>query len=154
MQERLHRYLDSRTHVLAALSHDLRTPLTRLKLRAESLDDDAMRERFVADLDEMTTMVANGLNLFKGLDDEPPSPIDIGVLLADLRREFAELGGRIEIVGVAKAPIVVKLQALKRCLTNLLSNAIKYGERATVVVEDGTGDLVLRVQDDGPGIPE
>jgi signal transduction histidine kinase len=154
MQERLHRYLDSRTHVLAALSHDLRTPLTRLKLRAESLDDDAMRERFVADLDEMTTMVANGLNLFKGLDDEPPQPIDIGVLLSDLRREFAELGGRVEIVGVAKAPVVVKPQALKRCLTNLLSNAIKYGERATVVVEDRSSDLVLRVQDEGPGIPE
>ena len=153
MQERLHRYLDSRTHVLAALSHDLRTPLTRLKLRVESLDDDALRERFVADLDEMITMVANGLNLFKGLDDEPTQPTDVGLLLEDLRREFAELGGRVEIVGAPKAPVVVKPQALKRCLTNLLSNAIKYGERATVVVEDGA-DFVLRVQDEGPGIPE
>jgi len=152
MQERLHRYLDSRTHVLAALSHDLRTPLTRLKLRVESLDDDALRERFVADLDEMITMVSNGLNLFKGLDDEPTRPTDVGELLADLRREFAELGGEVEIVGAAEAFVVVKPQALKRCLTNLISNAIKYGERATVVVEDGA-DLVLRVQDDGPGIP-
>jgi len=153
MQERLHRYLDSRTQVLTALSHDLRTPLTRLKLRVESLDDDALRERFVADLDEMITMVASGLNLFKGLDDEPPQPTDVGQLLADLRREFAELGGRVEIVGAATAPVVAKPHALKRCLTNLLSNAIKYGERATVVVEDGA-DFVLRVQDDGPGIPE
>jgi signal transduction histidine kinase len=153
MQERLHRYLDSRTHVLAALSHDLRTPLTRLKLRVESLDDDALRERFVADLDEMIAMVANGLNLFKGLDDEPTQPTDVGLLLTDLRREFAELGGRVEIVGTPKAPVVVKPQALKRCLTNLLSNAIKYGERATVIVEDGAA-FVLRVQDDGPGIPE
>ena len=152
MQERLHRYLDSRTHVLAALSHDLRTPLTRLKLRVETLDDDSLRERFGADLDEMIAMVANGLNLFKGLDDEPPQAIDIGALLADLRREFAELGGTVEIEGAAKAPVVVKPQALKRCLTNLLSNAIKYGERATVVVEDGE-DLVLRVLDEGPGIP-
>jgi signal transduction histidine kinase len=152
MQERLHRYLDSRTHILAALSHDLRTPLTRLKLRVESLDDDSLRERFGADLDEMITMVANGLNLFKGLDDEPPQPTDVGVLLADLRREFAELGGAVEIDGTAKAPVVVKPQALKRCLTNLLSNAIKYGERATVVIEDGS-DLVLRVRDEGPGIP-
>jgi signal transduction histidine kinase len=153
MQERLHRYLDSRTHVLAALSHDLRTPLTRLKLRVESLDEDVLRERFVADLDEMIAMVANGLNLFKGLDDEPMQPTDVGLLLSDLRREFAELGGRVEIVGAAKAPVIVKPQALKRCLTNLLSNAIKYGERATVVVEDGA-DFVLRVHDDGPGIPE
>jgi signal transduction histidine kinase len=152
MQERLHRYLDSRTHVLAALSHDLRTPLTRLKLRVESLDDDSLRERFGADLDEMIAMVANGLNLFKGLDDEPPQPTDVGVLLADLRREFAELGGTVDVEGAARAPVVVKPQALKRCLTNLLSNAIKYGERATVVVEDGP-DLVLRVLDEGPGIP-
>jgi len=152
MQERLHRYLDSRTQVLAALSHDLRTPLTRLKLRVETLDDDSLRERFGADLDEMIAMVANCLNLFKGLDDEPPQPTDVGALLADLRREFAELGGTVEIEGVAKAPVVVRAQALKRCLTNLLSNAIKYGERATVVVEDGE-DLVLRVLDEGPGIP-
>jgi len=152
MQERLHRYLDSRTQVLAALSHDLRTPLTRLKLRIETLENDALRERFVSDLDEMIAMVSNGLNMFKGLDDEPPRPIDVGELLEDLRREFAELGGAVEIVGAANAPVVVKPQALKRCLTNLLSNAIKYGERATVVVEDGA-DLVLRVQDDGPGIP-
>lgn len=152
MQERLHRYLDSRTQVLAALSHDLRTPLTRLKLRVESLDDDSLRERFGADLDEMIAMVANCLNLFKGLDDEPPQPTDVGALLADLRREFAELGGSVEIEGAAKARVVVKPQALKRCLTNLLSNAIKYGERATVIVEDGE-DLVLRVLDEGPGIP-
>jgi signal transduction histidine kinase len=152
MQERLHRYLDSRTQVLAALSHDLRTPLTRLKLRVETLDDDSLRERFGADLDEMIAMVANCLNLFKGLDDEPPQPTDVGALLADLRREFAELGGTVDIEGAAKAPVVVRAQALKRCLTNLLSNAIKYGERATVVVEDGE-DLVLRVLDEGPGIP-
>ena len=152
MQERLHRYLDSRTQVLAALSHVLRTPLTRLKLRVESLDDDSLRERFGADLDEMIAMVANCLNLFKGLDDESPQPTDVGALLADLRREFAELGGSVDIEGTARAAVVVKPQALKRCLTNLLSNAIKYGERATVVVEDGE-DLVLRVLDEGPGIP-
>jgi signal transduction histidine kinase len=152
MQERLHRYLDSRTQVLAALSHDLRTPLTRLKLRVETLDDDSLRERFGADLDEMIAMVANCLNLFKGLDDESPQQTDVGTLLADLRREFAELGGTVNVEGSAKARVVVKPQALKRCLTNLLSNAIKYGERATVIVEDGK-DLVLRVLDEGPGIP-
>ena len=72
MQERLHRYLDSRTHVLAAMSHDLRTPLTRLKLRVEALGDAAQRERFGADLDEMIAMVTSALNLFKGLDDDEP----------------------------------------------------------------------------------
>ncbi len=72
MQERLQRYLDSRTHFLAAMSHDLRTPLTRLKLRAETLDDPALRDRFNADLDEMNSMVRGALNLFKGVDHDEP----------------------------------------------------------------------------------
>lgn len=155
MQERLHRYLDSRTHVLAAMSHDLRTPLTRLRLRAEALDDPALRERFVADLDEMNGMVLGALSVFKGLNEEEPTrPIEVGRLLEELRAEFAEVGQSITIEGAAREPIAVKQQALKRCLTNLLSNAVMYGERATVVVDDQREELVLRVLDEGPGIPE
>jgi len=154
MQERLHRYLDSRTHVLAAMSHDLRTPLTRLKLRVEALDDAAQRERFGADLDEMIAMVTSALNLFKGLDDdEPLQDVPLRALLEELQREFAELGGEVEIEGAVDAAANAKPKALKRCLTNLVSNAVKYGGRATIAVEDGT-DLVLRVLDEGPGIPE
>ena len=154
MQERLHRYLDSRTHVLAAMSHDLRTPLTRLKLRVEALDDAAQRERFGADLDEMIAMVTSALNLFKGLDDdEPLQDVPLRALLEELQREFAELGGEVEIAGAVDAAANAKPKALKRCLTNLVSNAVKYGGRATIAVEDGA-DLVLRVLDEGPGIPE
>lgn len=155
MQERLHRYLDSRTQVVAAMSHDLRTPLTRLKLRVESLHDPALRERFTADLDEMSAMVTGALNLFKGLNDEEPArPVEIGALLEELRIEFAEMGAGVTIEGAAREPLAVKRHALKRCLTNLLSNAVAYGERATVVVEDRGADLTLRVLDEGPGIPE
>jgi signal transduction histidine kinase len=154
MQERLHRYLDSRTRVLAAMSHDLRTPLTRLRLRVESIGDAALRERFTADFDEMAAMVTGALNLFRGLnDDEPARAIDVGVLLADVRAEFAELGVDVAVQGAASTPFVGKLQALKRCITNLVSNAVKYGGGATIVVEDGAA-LVLRVRDEGPGIPE
>jgi signal transduction histidine kinase len=153
MQERLHRYLDSRTHVLAAMSHDLRTPLTRLKLRVETLDDPAQRERFSADLDEMIAMVTSSLSLFKGYDDEPLERVDVGALLEELRRGFVELGAEVEIGGAANVVATAKPHALKRCLTNLVSNAVKYGKRATVRVEDGA-ELVVRVLDDGPGIPE
>ena len=76
MQERLHRYLDSRTRVLAAMSHDLRTPLTRLRLRAEAIEDSESQARFVADIDEMSRMVTGALNLFKGLNDEEPATED------------------------------------------------------------------------------
>lgn len=155
MQERLHRYLDSRTHVLAAMSHDLRTPLTRLRLRVETLDESALRERFIADLDEMNGMVIGALDLFKGLNnDEPVRLIDVNRLLEELRTEFGEMGRAVAIEGWVREPLAAKAQALKRCLTNLLSNAVLYGERATVVIDDQGSEVVLRILDEGPGIPE
>jgi signal transduction histidine kinase len=154
MQERLHRYLDSRTRVLSAMSHDLRTPLTRLKLRAESLDDDSLRERFNSDLDEMQRMVTGALNLFRGMNhDEPLQAVDVDALVAELRAEQAELGVAVEVTGSAVAPVSARPTALKRCIGNLLSNAAKYGTKPAIAIEDGPNELVLRVLDDGPGIP-
>jgi signal transduction histidine kinase len=153
MQERLHRYLDSRTRVLAAMSHDLRTPLTRLRLRAEALEDSETQARFVADIDEMSRMVLGALNMFKGLNDEEPTkPIIVDDLLAALQREFAELGGSIAIEGHSDKPILAKEQQLKRCLSNLLHNAIKYGDNAIVHIADGD-ELIITIRDEGPGIP-
>jgi signal transduction histidine kinase len=153
MQERLQRYLDSRTRVLAAMSHDLRTPLTRLRLRAESIDNQDLRARFTADLDEMNGMVRGALSLFRDLnDDESVGPVDMDALLRQLQAEFAETGGEILLQGSAGAPLLARPKALKRCLANLLHNAIKYGVRAHVTVSDGPA-LTLRVRDEGPGIP-
>ena len=155
MQERLNRYLDSRTRVLSAMSHDLRTPLTRLKLRTESLDDERLRDRFNADLDEMNRMVTGALNLFKGLNhDEPAQPVRIEVLLEELRKEFAEIKASVAVTGGTARAIDVRPDSLKRCLTNLLSNAVKYGASAAVIVEEDAADVIVRVQDEGPGIPE
>ncbi len=154
MQERLHRYLDSRTSVLAAMSHDLRTPLTRIRLRVESLADESVRERFIADLDEMNRMISGALSLFRGLnDDEAEISCDIAELLDELRGEFAEMGVTVEIEGGALRPIRIKPLAIKRCLTNLLSNAAKFADKPRIVIDDGP-ELVIRVCDDGPGIPD
>jgi signal transduction histidine kinase len=154
MQERLRRYLDSRTQVLAAMSHDLRTPLTRLRLRVESIDDDQLRQRCIEDLEEMSSMVRGALSVFRGLNDEEvPVPVDINALALELQRQHAELGGEVAIVGQANSPYVAKPLALKRCLGNLVQNAIRHGVRATIHIEDGT-QLLLRVCDEGPGIPE
>lgn len=154
MQERLRRYLDSRTQVLAAMSHDLRTPLTRLRLRVESIDDDDLRQRCVEDLDEMSNMIRGALGVFRGLnDEETPVPVDINTLARELQRQHAELGGEVNIVGEAQSPYTAKPLALKRCLGNLVQNAIRHGVRATIQIEDGE-QLVLRVLDQGPGIPE
>lgn len=154
MQERMRRYLDSRTQVLAAMSHDLRTPLTRLRLRVESIDDDQLRQRCVEDLDEMSNMVRGALGVFRGLNDEEGAvPVDIDALAMELQRQQAELGGEVTIVGSARAPYVAKPLALKRCLGNLVQNAIRHGQRATLHIEDGP-QLIVRVCDEGPGIPE
>jgi len=154
MQDRLHRYLDSRTRVLAAMSHDLKTPLTRLRLQVEALDNPPMQARIGRELDEMESMVREALSLFRGLDDgEPPTDIDVDDLLAQIRGEFADMGAAVTVTGTALRSFTGKPQALKRCLTNLIANAVKFGTRAEIHIEDGA-DLVVRVRDRGPGIPE
>jgi signal transduction histidine kinase len=154
MQDRLQRYLDSRTRVLAAMSHDLKTPLTRLRLQVETtLEDPAIQARFGKELDEMESMVRGALALFRGLDDdEALAPIDINALVATLQSEFTEMGADVTVEGSAGQPFTGKPQALKRCLTNLVANAVKFGTRAKIIVEDDTA-LLIRVRDEGPGIP-
>jgi signal transduction histidine kinase len=154
MQDRLQRYLDSRSRVLAAMSHDLKTPLTRLRLQVEMLDDCAAQARISRQLDEMESMVHGALALFRGLDDnEAFTPVDVNELLGTLQSEFAEMSADVSIEGRAVRSILCKPQALRRCLTNLIANAVKFGSRAAVSVEDGPV-LVLRIRDEGPGIPE
>lgn len=154
MQDRLQRYLDSRSRVLAAMSHDLKTPLTRLRLQVEMLDDGAAQTRIGKQLDEMESMVHGALALFRGLDDnEAFTPLDINEMLTTLQSEFAEMSAKVTVEGRATRSILGKPQALRRCLTNLIANAVKFGSQATILVEDGAS-LIIRVRDDGPGIPE
>jgi signal transduction histidine kinase len=154
MQDRLQRYLDSRTRVLAAMSHDLKTPLTRLRLQVETaLEDPAIQAKFGKELDEMESLVHGSLALFRGLDDdETQAPIDINSLVDMIKNEFREMGHDVSVEGEAAQPLIGKPQALKRCLTNLVANAVKFGVRAKIAVEDGTA-LLIRVRDEGPGIP-
>ncbi|MDA8351117.1 MAG: ATP-binding protein [Pseudomonadota bacterium] len=153
MQERLHRYLDSRTAVLAAMSHDLKTPLTRLRLQVETLIEDlAVRERLGRELDEMEGMVRGALALFRGQDEqEVPEATDIDALIESVRQGFAEMGHDVQVMGHANGSLPARPQALKRCLTNLVSNAVKFGERARIEVRDGAA-LSIVVSDEGPGI--
>ena len=155
MQARLAGYIRDRTRVLAAMSHDLKTPVTRLRLRAELLEDPQVRAKFTKDLDEMEAMVGATLDFLRGQESgEPVQPVDIMAMLESLQADMAEMGGKIRVEGAARAPFSGKPQALKRCLANLVENAVKYGKSARVVVEDSDARLEIRVQDEGPGLPE
>ena len=154
MQERLRAYVLERTRILAAMSHDLRTPLTRMRLRAELITDAAERARMIADVQEMQAMVDASLDYAKAMHVAPErSPVDMNGLLESIQADWEDLGRDVAITGKAGAPLPADAQLLRRCIGNLVANAIRYGERARIVVEDHADALTLRVIDDGPGIP-
>ncbi|MFZ1860777.1 MAG: ATP-binding protein, partial [Candidatus Competibacter sp.] len=155
MQERLIRYIEDRNRILAAVSHDLKTPITRLRLRTELLDDAPLREKFLTDLDDMQRMAQASLDFLRGGEDsEPLAPVDLNALLESLQEDAEDTGQAIRIDGATDRPLHCRPLALKRCLTNLLDNALKYGQRAEIAVQDTPARVTLRVRDQGPGIPE
>lgn len=154
MQERLGRYVQTRTAILAAMSHDLKTPITRLRLRAELLEDTVLREKFLRDLDEMQRMVGTTLDYMRGLDDrEPLSAIDVDALVEALRADAEELGQPVKVTGSAQTPFAGKPLGLRRILRNLLDNALLYARDVEIFVEDRPDRLTIAVRDRGPGVP-
>ena len=155
MQQRLAKFISDRTRILAAMSHDLKTPITRLRLRSELLDDPQLRLKFTKDLEEMESMVRATLDFMRGLEsEEPVRPVDVMALLESMQADRRETGATVRIEGAAHMPYQGKPQALKRCLGNLVDNAIQYGKSAVVAVDDDKNRLVIKIRDDGPGIPE
>jgi signal transduction histidine kinase len=137
------------------MSHDLKTPITRLRLRAELLEQPELREKFVRDLSEMEQMVNATLGFMRGLDDrEPLRAIDVRALAEALQADAEELGSAVRVVGEPLAPFSGKSEGLKRALQNLLDNALRYGCNAEVAIEDQPDMLSIVVRDRGPGIPE
>jgi signal transduction histidine kinase len=155
MQARLRGMVDQRTRALSAMSHDLRTPITRLRLRSEMLEDQALREKLQADLDDMQRLADVTLDYLRGLKEaEPIHRVDVNGLVAGLVDDFADTGRAVEVSGRAEQPFEGRPLALRRALTNLLENALAYGGKATLRIEDSPVSLGLVVEDEGPGIPE
>jgi len=155
MQTRLVHFIDERTRLLTAMSHDLKTPLTRMRLRAELLEDASLRQKFEADLLEMEAMVTQTLEFMRGLSNrEPTQLIDIMGLLESLQADNEAMGRTVTIDGSLATPLKGMPQLLKRCISNLIDNAVLYGQQAEITVEDGADALTIRVRDHGPGIPE
>ncbi|BDG73370.1 ATP-binding protein [Roseomonas fluvialis] len=160
MAGRIQRFVADRTQMLAAIGHDLRTPITRLRLRAEFMDDDEQRRKMLSDLDEMEQMIAATLAFAR--DDaaaEPATPIDLAALCRTVADEAAdarpELAEAIAFDGPERLTVRARPIAMKRALANLVSNALAYGGAARLHLSAPEGGVVrLAVEDDGPGIPE
>jgi signal transduction histidine kinase len=159
MQARLQHMVRQRMQMLAAMSHDLRTPITRLRLRAELLEDAEQQEKMLADLDQIEALIAGSLEYARdAFTDERPAATDLAVLVQTTCDEAEDAGGAALYKGPDHAAFVARPVALRRALANLIDNAIKYGRSATVTLallgDKGTERAVITVDDDGPGLAE
>lgn len=154
MQQRLKRFVDERTAMLAAISHDLRTPLTRLRLFAEYVRDPQQRRLVLHDIDEMERMIRASL-AFAGDDlrREPHSRVDLAALLISLCDTMADAGQTVRYEGPDHAQFPCRATAIRRAFANLIDNACKYGHEATVTLRDNADSIEVTVCDRGPGIP-
>jgi two-component system osmolarity sensor histidine kinase EnvZ len=157
MRERIDRYMQQRTEMLAGISHDLKTPLTRLRLQLAMMKDDPDTESMKADIGEMERMLNEYLEFARGEGGEAAEPAELAALATEAVADCARAhhaGGRIAMGAAESLMVAVKRNALKRCLVNLIDNALKYGRRVEVAVKRMGRVAEITVDDDGPGIPE
>lgn len=154
MQARIRQHVGDRMRILAAISHDLQTPITRLRLRAEMVDDNALRAKIQSDLDAMQALVKEGLDYARSLDaTDEAKAIDLNQLAAALRDDACDMGWDVSLAGWVDAPCAGRLTALRRALWNLIENGVKFGERVELRLAESPASFDIRVRDHGPGLP-
>jgi signal transduction histidine kinase len=154
MQERLSRFVHDRTKMLAALGHDIRTPITSLKLRAEFVEDEEVRQKILETLDEMFEMAEATLSFAREeAAQEKTRLVDVGALVSTVCADLADTGFPVECAEPASFTLRCRPLGLKRAFRNILENAVAYGRGARVFVEHQRGDVHVVIDDDGPGIP-
>jgi signal transduction histidine kinase len=159
MQERMQKLLRDRSQMLAAISHDLRTPITRLQLRAEFIEDKNQYERTLDDLADMEKMIGSILAFCKDYKQvESKAQLDLSALVESIVDDFQEMGKSVTLQEDGERHFYSgRISALRRAIINVIENAIKYGDRALVELTHPASDPethILRVTDEGPGIPE
>ncbi|AEU35858.1 ATP-binding protein [Granulicella mallensis] len=157
MRDRIDHYLKERVQILAAISHDLQTPITRMKLRVEMADEIPEREKLLQDLTEIERLVHEGIAYARSAhgNTEAPSRIDIGSFIESLVFDYQDTGKAVTLSSKINATMVTRPHALRRTLTNLIDNALKFGSSAEVRVEKTNSEAItISVLDRGPGIPE
>jgi signal transduction histidine kinase len=154
MQDRLRRFLEDRTQMLAAISHDLRAPLARLRLRAELVADGEQQRKMFNDLEAMNAMIDSTLAFAR--DDarqEPRQLVDLGILIGDVCEDVADAGGTVSYVAARGVDITCRPTLVRRAVANLIDNAIRYGCAARVEIVRDMDRAIIVVDDEGPGIP-
>ncbi len=155
LQRRIGRLLQDRTQMLAAVSHDLHTPLTRLRLRLEEIGDELARTSIEADINEMEQMLDATLSFLKGeAHDEEVQPIELVAIIETIANDMTDASADVQVDGLRHAVLKGRRLALKRALTNIIQNAVKYGTAARISVLDAGSTYEVVVEDEGPGIPE
>jgi signal transduction histidine kinase len=154
MQARLKKFVDERMQMLAAISHDLRTPLTRLRLYAETVSNEAQRAQILSDITDMETMVATSLAFMSDeIHREPYSAVDLASLLISQCDTFTDAGRKASYTGPDHAQLTCRPVALRRAFSNLIDNGCKYGGEVCVSLTDSGASLLVAIRDSGPGIP-
>ncbi|MBN9095278.1 sensor histidine kinase [Pandoraea pnomenusa] len=156
MQDRIGGYMTERMQILAAISHDLQTPITRMRLRVDTMEDESSAERLQQDLREMESLVKEGVTYARTLHGavEAPRKVDLDALLDTLVCDYADAGQPVALTGTVGHPVVTRPQALRRIVGNLIDNALKYGGDANLSVVRCDEGIDIVVTDHGPGIPE
>jgi signal transduction histidine kinase len=155
MQRRIAGYMAERVEILASISHDLQTPITRMRLRTDLMDDERDRDKFRHDLDAMQALVREGVSYARTLHgaSEPPARVDVDALLEAMAADYEDAGEQLQLEGRVGESIVTRPIALRRILANLVDNALKYGDDVRLRVQAEPERLVIAVLDRGPGIP-
>ncbi len=156
MQDRIRRFVEDRTQMIAAISHDLGTPITRLRLRAEFVEDEEQRQKMLADLDDMEKMVFSALSFARDESaQEPRAALDFRTLLQRVCDDTGDAGHTVALdIGDDAVPYDCRPVALRRAVSNLIGNAVKYGRQARVSLTEEAEAILVTIDDDGPGIPE
>jgi signal transduction histidine kinase len=155
MRERITALIDDRTKMLAAISHDLRTPITRMRLRSEFIEDDGHRSRMLRDLDQMRSMLESVLSFLRNDRKlESMTLADIATTLQLVSDQFADMGHKVAYDGPAHAMATVRPDDLHRSVTNLVENAVRFGAEATIRLRMSLDTVTIDIEDDGPGISD
>ena len=155
MRERITALIDDRTKMLAAISHDLRTPITRMRLRSEFIEDDMHRSRMLRDLDQMRSMLESVLSFLRNDRKlESMTLVDIASTLQLVTDQFADMGHKVAYHGPGHAMATVRPDDLLRSVTNVVENAVRFGAEASIRLDVSPDNVTIDVEDDGPGIAD